>query len=146
MLQKGLLYSDYAPFLLPSQPIEHRYSLSFNATIVRFLASLSPTEKWSAHPGARVFDSPRFDPLAQRVMEMQLDVETIRRRYPLRTVEEPAGFWRGRNRVKWIGMLEVVEWVWGEVPDRALNVAYVVQELPLPLVALRRFLLSHCIW
>lgn len=72
-------------------------------------------------------------------MEFQPDRERLRREYPLGEVEFPPSALKGKEQTKWVKLRDVVRWIWEEERDEVGwdNVAFAVQELPHPLVALR---------
>lgn len=135
-LQRSLTFSDYAPYLLSSQPVDLSWSFAYGQAIINFLQSLSPPQKWSSRPQAHVFEASWFTEDVQRAMETQPDAEYIRRTYPLQRLVPPSSKARGKDGAKWMGIREVFRWIWGELADVWADVAWAVAELPLALLAL----------
>ncbi|GAA5917702.1 hypothetical protein JCM6882_003480 [Rhodosporidiobolus microsporus] len=134
-LQERLSFVDYERFLLQSAAVDPHWSTAYHGALMRFLVSLSPRENWSSRPTAPSFSPPSFTATVEKVQEAQPNFKYIRKAFPLGRLASPP---RGRDEIKWAAMMEVVRWVWGVVPDGWENVAWAVQELPLPLVALLR--------
>ncbi|GAA5822461.1 hypothetical protein JCM11251_006347 [Rhodosporidiobolus azoricus] len=139
-LRCGLTAADYAPYLLrpssaSSAAIDPEWSVAYHYTLLRFLESISSRQNWSSKPNLPIFSPPVHSSDIRSAIETQIDRVYIRRTFPLRAIAAPS---TARKDTRWKGLLEVVKWVWGSVPEVWDNVAWVVQELPLPLVALLR--------
>ncbi|GAA6017059.1 hypothetical protein JCM10207_001472 [Rhodosporidiobolus poonsookiae] len=139
-LDRDLPFDAFAPYLLPSTPVDQSWSMSFHFSILRFLTFCAPPFKWSTRPSSPTFKPPSFSIATMRLLETQPDLISIRRLFPLRRTQLP-GF-APNELAKWSSVQAVLTWIYGpgSLTKGYREAAWFVQEAPLPLLVLvRRF-------
>jgi hypothetical protein len=140
-LQVTLNADGYAPYILLSLPIDPSRSFAYGRTLLRFLEALSPSSNWSDTSTSHLFlPSPPLSPALEAAGECRLNVNFIRSSFPLGKKPEASGAMaakeRGKDLQQWLGLREVLTWIYGELEGGWETVAWAVEELPTPLFVL----------
>jgi len=126
-------FNDYEPFLT-QQAIEPMFSVSFYRHQIGFFTSISSPVNWSNRSSSKIFKTPSWPTLSEKVMNLAPNFQLIRRDYPPRRsnteLTEPH-----RAGTQWEGIYKVLEWIYGRKLcfDEQL---WFIENVPLPLLAL----------
>lgn len=130
--QELLREPDWGPFLIPRSKIDPHLTFDFHYLPLAFYTSLVSQRIWSSLPKSRTFNRPVFSRLNETLLELDLDIESIRKDHPLvSTVSKASMTLTGPE----IALKGALEWIYGsKVKDT--QIFNFVETSPLPLLVL----------
>ncbi|GAA5916076.1 uncharacterized protein JCM6883_003075 [Sporobolomyces salmoneus] len=104
---------DYKPYIDIDSLIEPLRSFWYHRQQIEFYCRIEDPELWSSRPESRAFDRPFYTALNLKLMDARLDLERIRRDFPL---EDSAGESKRREKGHpfWPALEETLSWIYNK--------------------------------
>lgn len=125
-------FNEYAKYLLADKPIDPEWSSSYLGSVAAFLGACAPPHLWSKAPSG-IFGATARRTKLERTMAAQPNVELLRRMgLSKKTGPEPYG----KDLKIWASVRDAMMWIWGSDKVTWSEVRWMMEEAPLPLLAI----------